>query len=908
MGNRQRGRQGRKKTGQRFWPGLLVGIAILACALIGFYHIWIEYVTQTLEQSGQRLQLMRSNVDNALINGLLNHIRLLRIEAERELTHPDEQRDMQSRLVTLRPYTNGFITTHIPPGLPVEQASYLFGQGDVPSPDSPRAAEMGSALALVPLMAEMQKITPDMGRMYYISQQGFTNLYPFPGPHTAQQLHWNGDVFAKSLLAQLGPGQNPERAIRWLNAYIDPAGLGAMITLAAPVYDKKGNYRALVALDFTLAALKRFLDLPAPEFGNDYLLNSAGQVLLSSRKTGGAHVSPVRDVLPDEQGALADALLTLPSGACVQRDAWYVCSENLQNTAWRLVHIVDSAQVHMTALKRMQVEIVSLLLIGMLFVALELCRRASERMRIQNVRYQRIIENSDQGFWRWELNTREFHTSARFNHLLGEAPDKSALPGHRWAGRVFEEDIPRIRAAMRHLLRRHTPFHQIEFRVRSKTGVWRWLLAQGHVEERDQYGRARVLSGALTDITERRETEAALLLAKQEADRARQTAENGNIAKSRFLAAASHDLRQPLQANSLFVSALARTSLSADQQKIVQHITLATKTLGELLDALLDISRLDAGVISPQLAPVELYDIFQRLDNEFASLALEKKLRFKLFFPTQPVVLLTDQHLLLGLLRNLVGNAIRYTDWGGILIGARLRRDTLLIQVWDTGIGIKEEFMQRIYEEFFQADNPQRDRNQGLGLGLSIARRMADLLGYKLSCLSRYGRGSLFEVAIPLTTSGLHYAPMHYGIEVSEKPDLSVLKGRHCILIEDDPLVVGALDIWLSSYGVKTRCFFDGDSALLDPAIATTDFFITDFRMPGETNGIDFLNAVHNRLQRPICAIILTGDAASEQLDSFADLRWPVLHKPIQSDLLLATLARLWHNTHKYRHLHEARN
>ena len=905
MGSSRRGRQGRKTgTKQRFRSGLLVSITVLACALIGFYHVWLTHVEQARAQSRQRLQLMRAGIDHALADGIAANVRLLRVEAEHELAH-NNGRAAQNRLAALRSYADGFVTPRAPVDLPAEQASYLFGRGEIPQPGSARALEISTALALVPLMAEMKKLAPDISWMYYISQQGFANLYPLPEPYIAQQLNWS-DAFASFLLTQLGPEQNPDRDLRWLDAYIDPVGTDAMMALGAPVYDAQGNYRALVGLNFTLPALKQFLHLPAPEVGDDYLLNQSGQVLVSSREPGNNQIRQIRKALPARQEALADAMLALPSGACAQRDAWYICSENLQGTPWRLAHITNSTQAYTAALQKMHAESAGFLLLCLLFIALEQRRRANANMLVQNKRYQRIIENSEQGFWNWDLETREFRASPRFDALLGYAPNELLLPGPRYRKYILAEDLPRIRAVLRRLLRSHKPFQQFEFRVRPQTGVWRWLLAQGRVSSRDARGRARMISGSLTDITERRETEAALLLAKQEADRARQTAESANVAKSRFLAAASHDLRQPLQANSLFVSALARTPLSADQEKIVQHITLATSTLGELLNALLDISKLDAGVIIPQLAPVELYDIFQRLDNEFASLAMEKKLRFKLFFPAQSLVLLTDRQLLLGLLRNLVGNAIRYTDWGGILIGARLRGKRLLIQVWDTGIGIKEEFLPRIYEEFFQADNPQRDRNQGLGLGLAITRRMADLLGYSLSCHSRYGRGSLFEIYIPLDTGGLHYAPMHYENKADDRYDLNVLKGCQCILIEDDPLVVGALDIWLSSHDIRTHCFLDSDSALLDPAIATADFFITDFRMPGETNGIDFLNAVRNRLQHPVCAVILTGDAASEQLDVFADLPWPVLHKPIQPDILLATLARLWNE--RRTHKHEPKN
>jgi PAS domain S-box-containing protein len=909
MGNRRRGKQWRKTKGWRSsWPDLLVSVTVLSCALVSFCLIWFARMEETLARTTQHLQFMRSGIDHALADSAAN-LRLLRVEAEHELARGGDRPAAGRRIATLRPAPDGFVTTHMPADLPARHASYLFGRGEIPPLDSPRALELSTALALVPLMAEMYELMPEVGRIRYLSRQGVANLYPYTGQWMSRSLYWD-ETFANARFAQLGPERNPERAMRWLDANLAPGNMGAMMTLAAPVYDAEGHYRAVVSLEFALPTLERFLNPPAPESGAEasvesgghYLLDKDGQALLASGASGVARNLHLRDALPEKQKELASTIMAFQSNGCVRQGDFHICNENLREAPWRLVRVSDRKQ-YALVLRQMQVETAGLLLLCLLLAALGMYRRINKSMRVQNARYQRVVENLEQGLWGWNRETREFSASPRFDNLLGYAQGESPLRGPDWAAQVFEGDRAPIRTAARRLLRGRKPFHQIEFRARSKTGAWRWLLCQGRVAARDPNGRARLLSGTLTDITERREVEAELLLAKQEADRARHAAEIANIAKSRFLAAASHDLRQPLQANNLFISALARTALGAEQQKIVQHMMLATKTLGELLDTLLDISRLDAGMIVPQRAPVELYDIFQRLDNEFALLAMEKKLRFKLFFPARPLILLTDLHLLLGLLRNLVSNAIRYTDWGGLLVGARLRGDALLIQVWDTGIGIKKEFIPRIYEEFFQIDNLQRDRSQGLGLGLSIARRMADLLGYHLSCFSRYGRGSLFEVSIPLVADeNLHDLPASSEVERRDVLDLATLNGCHCVLVENDPLVVDALDIWLKSYGVQTRCFCDSDSALRDPDIATADFFITDFRMSGEINGIDFLNAVRHRLQVPICAVILTGDAACEQLDVFSDLRWPVLHKPVQPDLLLATLARLWHERHTVKH------
>jgi len=231
---------------------------------------------------------------------------------------------------------------------------------------------------------------------------------------------------------------------------------------------------------------------------------------------------------------------------------------------------------------------------------------------------------------------------------------------------------------------------------------------------------------------------------------ARDDAEKANRAKSRFLEAASHDLRQPILAINLFQDALSKTALNPEQLQIADYLSRSARSLSEILSELLEISRFDSGTVQPCPGPVHAEMLFHSIDTEFSPLARVRGLRFKFFFPQKGLVLFTDQKMLFSLLRNLIDNAFKYVEHGGILVSIRRRSDCALIQVWDTGIGIAPEHIKTIFDEYFQIGNPQRDRARGLGLGLSIVRRLAQTLGCKVSCRSRPGKGSVFEFRVPL--------------------------------------------------------------------------------------------------------------------------------------------------------------
>ncbi|MDR0737148.1 MAG: PAS domain-containing protein [Zoogloeaceae bacterium] len=876
---------------------MLIHNVVLLCAVIGFCAIWMARADQEAIDAKKRLQHMRVNIDLAFLQNAMANIQILRAGAEHELGR-DNREAARKELALLTPGDGGFVTGNM---LELSNAPHgcLLGNREIPEFSSARAQEMASALALTPLMAEIRNVMPDSASwMYYASLQGFANVYSPDNAPSFCQLSWRDKFMERLYFEQMGPRMNPGHAARWLDVHSGhQIGKGTIISLASPVYDEQDKYRAFVAMDFPLESLKRFLapsDSPLEE--DYYLVNQENQVLSTSRDIRATRAAQyLHDLLPEALKNMAH--VARQRDRCLHADKWQVCGENLQQAPWLLVSVTSNWEIYVYRLAQMKIELFCLVLLTLLIIVLEMRRRFTLSMRERSNRYLHIIENSEQGFWNWNLETREFTANPYFDALTGHAHGESPLRRPNWSEHVAQEDVQRIRASLRAYLHGHKPYHQIEFRMRTKTGAWRSLLSQCSVVERNERGYPVIISGTLADITEQRRTESLLRNAKQEAEKARREAEEANVAKSRFLAIASHDLRQPLQANNLFVSTLAHTHLSDDQRTIVQNMTLATKTLSELLDALLDISRFDADVIVPQLAPVEIYSVFQRIDSEFATLALKKSLRFKIFLPMQPVIILADHGLLTNILRNLVSNAIRYTDMGGVLIGARLRGSILLIQVWDTGIGIKAEQLPYIYEEFYQADNPQRDRGRGLGLGLSIVRRMTGLLGYSLTCKSRYGRGTLFELSIPLNTGGLHYAPLRQISPIETHHDLGILTGRQCVLIENDPIVISALQIWLTSHGIRTRCFSDSESALADPKITAADFFITDFRIPGECDGLGFLNILQTRMRRSVCGVILTGDTIHER-DGFADAAWPVLHKPISPDLLLETLAQQWYEKH----------
>lgn len=362
-------------------------------------------------------------------------------------------------------------------------------------------------------------------------------------------------------------------------------------------------------------------------------------------------------------------------------------------------------------------------------------------------------------------------------------------------------------------------------------------------------------------------------------------------AKTRFLAAAGHDLRQPLAAANLFIDALRLTQPTADQDRIIQRLDIAMSNFTGLLDALLNVSKLDAGIIKPAPTIVDSADVFSWLDKSFKPLAEDKHIRFKLLYPKyMRIVVHSDLGLLQSVLMNLVSNAIKYTSKGAIIVSLRERGGDVLFQVWDTGIGISDENSVNIFDEFYQVDNTQRDRTKGLGLGLPIAKRTASLLGGKISFRSQIGRGSVFTFQLPKGNVSNKERPVSIMSLSKQNLNDDFVHGKHFIVVEDDSMISESLRLALESMGGTVDTFFDASSALQYPGIDNADCYIVDFMLPGDLDGANFLQRLKQNTPRHVCAVMMTGDTSTDFVGAMDTFDWPVMHKPASMKKMISHL------------------
>ena len=375
--------------------------------------------------------------------------------------------------------------------------------------------------------------------------------------------------------------------------------------------------------------------------------------------------------------------------------------------------------------------------------------------------------------------------------------------------------------------------------------------------------------------------------ARRDAVAALATAEQANDAKTRFLAAASHDLRQPVQSLVLLSSALATRLAGHPAAVLVDTLQASVDALCRLLEALLDVSKLDAGVVSADPRPVPIADVVGRLETEYRLRMQAKGLSLR----TVPssVVIRTDRDLLERILRNLLENALRYTDRGGILIGCRRRGDRVLIQVVDTGSGIPPEHLDRIFHEFYQVSNPARDRGMGLGLGLAIVERLVRLLDGRIHVTSAPGRGSCFSIEFRRSADDGTVTPQEAEASAPAAPERPGL----ALLIDDDPLVRNALAVLVEQAGWRVMAADGLPSALRALASSAEEpaLVIADYRLGDGTTGLDSLHALHARLRNRAMSVILTGDTAPEQMVQARDSGIHILHKPIAARDVAALLA-----------------
>jgi two-component system CheB/CheR fusion protein len=374
------------------------------------------------------------------------------------------------------------------------------------------------------------------------------------------------------------------------------------------------------------------------------------------------------------------------------------------------------------------------------------------------------------------------------------------------------------------------------------------------------------------DTTERKRTADALEVAKRQADLA-------TVAKSRFLAAASHDLRQPLQTIALLQALLARSVKDEKAQQLIARLDDTLSTMSGMLNALLDINQIEAGTIRAEVISFPINDLLGRLRDEFTYLAQAQGLALDVV--SCGLLVRSDPRLLEQIIRNLLSNALKYTRRGKILLGCRRRGGMLSIEIWDTGVGIPAAELHTIFEEYHQLDNAARERSRGLGLGLAIVQRIADLLGHAVRVRSHPGKGSVFAIEVMLAPAGT-VQPLEY-----QRHDGIAEDARHTgviLVIEDDPDVRDLLANFLSDEGHRTLTASDGNTALELVAQGTLrpDLILADYNLPNGMNGLQVAATLRERIRHEIPIVVLTGDISTAVLRDITLQDCVQLNKPVK--------------------------
>ena len=418
--------------------------------------------------------------------------------------------------------------------------------------------------------------------------------------------------------------------------------------------------------------------------------------------------------------------------------------------------------------------------------------------------------------------------------------------------------------------------HQIDIELPAQ-GM-RSLVASA-LEVRDEPGAAPKILVTIEDVTGRKQASEALEAAKR-------MAEQANLGKSRFLAAASHDLRQPLQTLSLLRGILAKRTKDQSGTRLIAKLEETLSAMAGMLNTLLDINQLEAGVVRPEIVEFPINGMLDRLQTEFAYHVTTKQLGWRVV-PCRLAVR-SDPRLLEQTLRNLLSNAVKYTERGKILLGCRRRGGKLRLEVWDTGIGIPAGQLEPIFEEFHQLDNAARERSRGVGLGLSIVKRICDLLGHAIDVRSWPGGGSVFAIEVPIAESESRPGSGTRQTAAIAGPTGAIL------IVEDDSTVREMLEMLFEGEGHRTAAVAGAREALALAARGALlpDVIIADYNLPGDLTGTGTVLRLRELLRRELPAIILTGDISSDTSRRIADAGCVHLSKPAEPEVLTRQVQR----------------
>jgi signal transduction histidine kinase/PAS domain-containing protein/CheY-like chemotaxis protein len=516
----------------------------------------------------------------------------------------------------------------------------------------------------------------------------------------------------------------------------------------------------------------------------------------------------------------------------------------------------------------------------------EEARRRERELDEKSVLLQATLDNISQGVSVFDAHRRLVACNKGFLRLLGDAPvrgDTATLS--EWCvrrldalGLSFVHSMPDPCAGHKRQEFQTGDRRTIDLNCSIMPGCYCVATFTDVTEQRAIAEALREANEGLERRVEARTAE--LKRANAEILAAKAEAEQMNLSKTKFFAAANHDLLQPLAAARVFASALSERRLSPPNRELARHALAALDSVDDMLTALLDIAKLDAGVMPPELCSFSVAEVMRRVAEEYGLIAARRKLRLRVF--AGHAVVHTDPHLLSRILRNLVSNALRYTHTGGVLIGHKRLPDGLLVGVWDTGIGIARAEQEEIFEEFRRLPQAGDRSQRGAGLGLSIVRRVSRMLGHRMVVHSVPGRGSLFGIVVPFSDQPPVCLQKARQADGATGP--SALRGRRVQLIDDEPHVLQGLSVLLTGWGMGV-CGSPHAAGALEANAAEggtpPDLIIADYRLEDGHTGVEAIATLRRRWGE-LPAIVVTADHAPDVQAAVTGAGLHLLHKPVR--------------------------
>jgi PAS domain S-box-containing protein len=560
--------------------------------------------------------------------------------------------------------------------------------------------------------------------------------------------------------------------------------------------------------------------------------------------------------------------------------ATFICAITIVATTTFSVGIFGDSRL--SSAQRIQSAEASILAIS--FGALILTALFSER-RLQAValldreaRLQEALRAGGVMAFEWDLDADQVRHSQNAVQILGLG-SKDVVSGPEMLEQVHPDDRPHVTACVRGV-NRDKPSYSMTFRYQQAHGDSNVWLEQVATAQFDSDGLPMRIRGLTTDITQRKRFEEEISHAQKRAERADRT-------KSIFLAAASHDLRQPLQTLRLLHGALEQQHPDGEARKIIAGIGHSIDTMSSMLSSLLDINRLETGNLRPSRSDFTVSEIFDAAAADLLRPLEEKGLQWRVV--PSSLVVRSDKRMLEEMIRNLMSNAIRYTDRGKILMGCRRAGDNIRIEVWDTGIGIPGDQLPHIFEEYYC----DAERG-GFGLGLAIVRRLGEILGHRVDVRTTPGKGTGFSIEVP---RGRAYVGVSESIPTADVGG-ELFRGT-VLVIEDEASVRSALHRMLTSMGIGVieAATVSDAATLINQKDLCPDLLLCDYNLPGPMNGVESIKALRAALARNLPAIVMTGDTRSATMEAIASYGVSVLVKPFLGDELIQLINRVYRNS-----------